>query len=392
MSRTLYIESGTTGGGSFESLWQHIKVMNNNNDMIICFNKTHYNEKWSKLGAKVIQLEDPLFTSPKNGKLSKLNNKIISKFYSFSTKHNRTILLLCLRIIHFRTLKKINYIIKKKKIDILHLNTNIQRELFVLLLAKKYSHLKIYSGLRSTRSENFTPTMAEFANNNVSRFIANSEFTKRYWVKKGINSKKITVVHNIVFKETYQKIDLFKTYNIPLDYKHICVCVANFSVAKGHLFLLNSFNELIKSKNDVFLLLAGKGSRSQEIEIRIKELNLGSKVKMIGYQKNILDIISSSDCVLIPSKNEAFGRVAIEAMYCKTPVIATYVGGLKEIITDYVNGLLVNYGDESMFASKIIELFNNDSLYSRLVENGYQTYSNRFTLDTYVKKYNNLYS
>ncbi len=89
--------------------------------------------------------------------------------------------------------------------------------------------------------------------------------------------------------------------------------VARFHPLKNHLFLLDIFSEIAKSKPNAILLLLGDGDFREQIEIKINELNLTNNVKILGAVENVNDYLMAADLFLFPSLSEGLGVVLIEA-------------------------------------------------------------------------------
>jgi glycosyltransferase involved in cell wall biosynthesis len=81
----------------------------------------------------------------------------------------------------------------------------------------------------------------------------------------------------------------------------------------------------------------------------------------------------------LPSENETFGQVFIEAMACGLPVIGTKVGGTPEIISDSYNGYLIPPNDSSILAQMIEKLINDRSTRNRFIKAGIKTVEDKFT-------------
>ena len=94
---------------------------------------------------------------------------------------------------------------------------------------------------------------------------------------------------------------------------------------------------------------------------------------------------------MLPSNNEPFGRVLLEAMNIGTPVIGTKSGGIPEIIEDGINGLLVDYGDIEALKISIIKILKNNSLREEIIQGGYETINSKFCIETYQEKIENIY-
>lgn len=119
----------------------------------------------------------------------------------------------------------------------------------------------------------------------------------------------------------------------------------------------------IGSQNIKFAII-GDGPLKDEMRKRIADLNIQDSVNMLGYlnPKEIFSYLQKSDLLIIPSRCESFGKVAVEAMIAGTPVVASRVGGLTDIIVDGENGFLCDYGSVSDFVDQVTMLYENPSL------------------------------
>ena len=198
MKNILFIEAGTTGGGSFESLYQYLKIIDRNQfaPFVICFNKTKYNKLWEELSIPVLLLKDPIYTVQGKSKVKYLIRKVHSLIYRSIWIPFYPIL----RFVHNNTIKQIRDYIRKNSIDIVYLNNQIQRDLVFVIAAKKMG-IKIISHQRSIRGGGFSKKMTDFANKHVDFFIANSKSSYDYWKKQGLSEKKMDVLYNFIPEE-----------------------------------------------------------------------------------------------------------------------------------------------------------------------------------------------
>jgi len=114
-----------------------------------------------------------------------------------------------------------------------------------------------------------------------------------------------------------------------------------------------------------------------EIEVDDRVLVLGPK-----HGKELVDIYSSADIFLAPSIYEPFGIVLIEAMACEKPVISTSVGGPKEIISDGIDGFLINPGDANALAGRITQLLEDKEMRVEMGRRARQKVLEKYTWDT----------
>ena len=150
---------------------------------------------------------------------------------------------------------------------------------------------------------------------------------------------------------------------------------------KGQADAILAVKELVQRGRDVELIIMGYCTTdyAEHLKTIIKEEKLEEHIKFVGFKENPYPIMNQSDIVLVCSRNEAFGRVTVEGMLLKKPVIGTNAGGTLELITDGANGLLYEPGDHKQLADKIEYLIEHEDEARRLAENGYKFAKKTFT-------------
>jgi glycosyltransferase involved in cell wall biosynthesis len=119
---------------------------------------------------------------------------------------------------------------------------------------------------------------------------------------------------------------------------------------------------------DVSLVLAGDGPEREPMEARAAELGLADRVRFVGSlpRRGVLELFRGADATLLSSSWENFPHTVVESLAVGTPVIATRVGGVPEVLTDGENGLLVPPGDPDALAAAIRRFFEEPGLRGRL--------------------------
>lgn len=138
-------------------------------------------------------------------------------------------------------------------------------------------------------------------------------------------------------------------------------------------------------------LLIGNGPDIEMLKKTVHKLGLEGRVYFLGYQEDPDLFYSIMDIFCIPSLQEGFGLVAVEAMLHKLPVVASKVGGLKDIVSDGVSGFLVHPGCIQDLASKIRVLYESTELRREFGENGYKIGVENYTSDLYARNLETLY-
>jgi len=141
---------------------------------------------------------------------------------------------------------------------------------------------------------------------------------------------------------------------------------------KGIDFLIKTIPVIKDRLRDIQLFIGGDGVLKSYLYNFIKKNNLENNVHLLGTVDDsaLNEWYNKVSMVIIPSVFEGFGLTAIEAMACGTPVIATDVDALRDVIEDGVNGLLVQYNDVEALSDKILYLLKNKAEQSKYSLNG----------------------
>jgi glycosyltransferase involved in cell wall biosynthesis len=111
----------------------------------------------------------------------------------------------------------------------------------------------------------------------------------------------------------------------------------------------------------------------------------------VGKRDNIEDLIGIADLLLLPSETESFGLVALEAMACEVPVVASRVGGLPEVITDGVEGFLVEPRNIEKMAERSLVILSRDSYRREMGKRARKTAHERFCSSSIIGLYEEFY-
>ena len=158
-----------------------------------------------------------------------------------------------------------------------------------------------------------------------------------------------TVIPNGFNNKLFSVMDTFscrKKLGLPLN-KKIILNVGYLSKRKGQMDLILAINELVKKRKDVLCVIVGDGDIRYNLEYLIKKNNLSDYVKLVGAKKHeeIPLWMNACDLFAIPSYNEGFAVINVEAFSCGKPVVSTINGGSEYIVTSDDYGYLVNPGD-----------------------------------------------
>lgn len=230
----------------------------------------------------------------------------------------------------------------------------------------------------------------EFAEKSVLKkadlLIANSQYTKRSILSiYGFRESKIKVIYPGVSIKNHSEITLDEERllrsRLGVEDNPLILFVGRLSVRKGLPFLLQAFQILRKRNIKVKLVVVGDGPEREIYLDQAKRMAIDKDVVFTGFvDKATLNMLYySSNLVAVPSVNEPFGIVVLEAMLSKKPIVASNSGALPEIVQDNVNGKLVNPQDSFKFA-EAMELYLKDTkLAKRIGESNQKKVLENFT-------------
>jgi N-acetyl-alpha-D-glucosaminyl L-malate synthase BshA len=149
--------------------------------------------------------------------------------------------------------------------------------------------------------------------------------------------------------------------------------------------------ERVQREIPAILLMVGDGPERGNAEYAARHSGIDQKVHFMGKQDNIEDLIGISDLLLLPSENESFGLVALEAMACEVPVVASCVGGLPEVVTHGVEGFLVQPRDTGKMAECSMLILADESYRKEMGKRAREKARSRFCSTQIIPAYERYY-
>lgn len=295
---------------------------------------------------------------------------------------------------------KLVKIIKKEKIDILHVHYAIPHAYAGYMAKEMLKQEGIFIPMVTTLhgtditlvgSHPFYRPAVSFSINNSDIVTSVSESLKQDTLRLFEITKEINVVPNFIdfssVSDTFTECqrDLMAT-----DGERIVTHVSNFRKVKRITDVIEVFYRLqleIPSK----LLMVGEGPEREGAEILVKELGIEDKVRFLGNSNEVDKILCFSDLFLLPSEAESFGLAALEAMVNRVPVISSNAGGIPEVNVDGVTGYLSNVGNIADMAQNAIRILENDDTLAAFKKNARKEAA-KFDIQNIVPLYEELYT
>jgi glycosyltransferase involved in cell wall biosynthesis len=166
------------------------------------------------------------------------------------------------------------------------------------------------------------------------------------------------------------------------------VFLGRFTTQKNPIAFINIIS-VCKSKNrKIHALMIGQGELYGECKDRIAQLGLEQNVKQLGFKENPYGYLKNTKVLCVPSVWEGFGLVVVEAFALGIPVVATPVGGMKNLVTDEAGFLST---DEKQLSEEIMRLLTNDAYYKKKSEGALKRAQQLDNIDEYIKTIYGLY-
>ena len=168
-------------------------------------------------------------------------------------------------------------------------------------------------------------------------------------------------------------------------------CVANYRSVKAQDLLIAAFGDVVMARPNVRLVLVGEGPERPRLERLIESGGLASRVLLQGREPEARRLTAAFDVVALTSRSEGLPNAMLEAAAAGCPVVATDVGGMREVVLDGVTGLLVPSGDRPALARALVRLADDPALRERMGQAGRHHVELTFGMDRFVREFADLY-
>lgn len=212
----------------------------------------------------------------------------------------------------------------------------------------------------------------------ISKIIAKSVVDEYH-----IGEQRVPVVYNGV---------KCSRYNLMLekDDKLNLVSVGSLYPVKNFGFMIDCFAEICEKNENVYLTILGEGESRKELEAQIKEKGLQEKVRLAGLVRDVENYLAAADIYVASSVYEGLPLSILEAMAAGLPIISTDVGGIREIVNNGENGILVPLGDKTAYINALEALIADEQKRGSYAKQS-KILSQKFDVKQMVEGYEKLY-
>lgn len=207
----------------------------------------------------------------------------------------------------------------------------------------------------------------------------------------GVDGEQIRVIPNFIDTELYRRGRVpCHRVKFAKDDEKILMHMSNFRRVKRVEDVLEIFARVSK-KIPSRLVMVGDGPDRARAEQRAEELGILERAMFIGKHASVDELLACADLFLLPSESESFGLAALEAMACCTPVLASRVGGLPEVVEDGGCGYLFPVGDIEAMVDGAVEILSSEDQWRMMSARGREIAEECFSAKAIVDIYESFY-
>lgn len=294
--------------------------------------------------------------------------------------------------LNWQLIRKIRKIIKEHKINLIHAHCEFS-QLYASIAGFSCGIKTVATFHRSDLSKYQPSSVNKLIKFFASEYVAVSfDRLSLLTINLRLPSKKCHVVHggaHIGEKPTDASITKAR-HQVNIGSNEIALLsIGHLGAIKGHQDTLVALGSLINNQTNVHLYIAGEGSPEERKVLTdlTYKLNIDKNVTFLGQINNVPTWLEACDIFIQPSIEEAFGLVFAEAGAKSKPVIATAVGGIKEIVVSEETGILVTPSSTTELAKALEILINSSILRIQYGNKGYKRIAENFSLSSMVDKY-----
>jgi L-malate glycosyltransferase len=294
---------------------------------------------------------------------------------------------------------KMATVAEEEKLDLLHVHYAIPHSISGILARESLKPTRYLPVITTLHGTDITLVGADRSYLPITRYgivqsdgvTAISHYLKNA-TKETFHFDEIEVIPNFICQTDYQRhpVEGLRRSLSPDD-EPLLVHVSNFRPVKRPVDCVEILSRVLKSGTKTRLVMVGDGSERTNVEHRARCLGVYDRCTFVGKQPNIVDYLSASDVLLLPSEQESFGLAALEAMACEVPVIASRVGGVPEVVTDGETGFLSGVGDVEKMAQDSQRLLADRDLRMSMGKHARESAVSRYRTDIVIPRYIDFY-
>ena len=214
--------------------------------------------------------------------------------------------------------------------------------------------------------------------------------------RAGVQPERLHVVHNSVDTTRFRTRDAAARVTLEgffaVKPSVIVVAIGRLSPEKGFDQLIDAASMMVDTESRIGIVLIGDGPERSMLEQSVRRHGLESTIVFAGFRNDVDQLLPAADILAQSSHTEGLPNVVLEACAAAVPVVATDVGGTREIIDDGVNGFLIPAANASALAGRLANLVRSPELRRQMGERGRELVRARFSFARQAEEYQTLFA
>ncbi len=232
------------------------------------------------------------------------------------------------------------------------------------------------------------PVIQSLGISRIQEVLSVSSFTKEKMCASNHTDNKFTIFPNTLDPFLVSDHKIIPRETLPLPNGNILLTVSRLGTGdktKRIDITIESMPDILKNYPDTYLVVTGDGPDRKRLENISKENGVLNNVLFLGRVNDDLlpSYYNACDIFVLPSVQEGFGIVFLEAMYYSKPCIGSKAGGIPEVIEDGITGLLAEANDKESLTKHILELLRNKELRQKMGEAGKKRFEENFSFEAF---------
>jgi len=300
--------------------------------------------------------------------------------------------------IYWKSIFNIIRIIKRHQISLIHVNCDAA--IPHAWISAFFTRVPVLCHIHYMTRAWHSPKYVNYLNK-CTRIIAYSQATARHCVSSGMKPEKIQVIYECFDMENFQNIpdsvrsELRKEWHLSQDDIAIGL-VGQILPYKGHKEFIEAAAMVVNIYPNTKFIIVGDDAISKNKEFLpslhklLDNLSLNERFIFCGFRPDIPNIMAALDILTVPSWTEGFGRVVVEGLAARLPVVASNTGGIPEIIQTEEDGILLPPRNPEALAQALIYLCRNLQIRIQMGSKGPEI-AKRFDVHSHAEQFENTY-
>ena len=305
-------------------------------------------------------------------------------------------ILLCRKRFDWATVKELKDLIQRDGIDLLHCHESKSRLYGVTV--SKLTGVPVIGTQHGMSPHNLTSRIANIVDIGCLRFCRkvvtvarpDSKAMACAFIPSSLIECIVNGIDVAAFTAPKKDATVKQSLGIPAMMP-VIGAVGRLESDKGCELLIGAAKIITETGQNAAYLIVGDGSERPNLQSMARRLGISDRIFFAGFREDVRPFVSIMDIFALPSRTEGTPMALLEAMIMGKPVVATQVGGVPDIISTGVNGIVLRERNARQLAEALLALLADDTLASRLAEQGRKRVESEYSATQMARRYEAVY-